>query len=133
MGLKTMSLLAGATITASGGTALGFAEDGIAVQNGLHLIVPADADYVTRRQLTAKYRPSVYDAKTGLFSKEKKSLCLVLPFVLPDGRLVYETLRIERELYPTESSANATELLKLGAQLCIDGDVEQFWLTGSLS
>lgn len=133
MGLKTMSLLAGATISASGGTALVLAEDGQTIQNGVHLIVPADADYQTRRQVTAKYRPPTLNSATGVYGKDKKSISLALPLVLPDGKVVFNTIRIEREVHPSLSAANAEELCKLGAQLLVDSDVAAFWATGSLS
>lgn len=133
MGLKTMSLLSGATVTASGGSALVFADDGVTIPNGLHLIVPADADYQTRRQVTAKYRPPTIDAKTGAYSKDKKSITLVLPLVLSTGAVVFNTMRIEREVHPSLSAANALELNKLGAQLLSDSDSDAFWATGSLS
>lgn len=133
MGLKSLSLLAGATVAASGGSALAFAEDGVSIPNGLHLIVPSDTNFVTRRSLTAKYRPATYDQKTAKFSKDKKVLTITMPYLNTDGSVAYSILRIERELYPLESTANATELLKLGAQLMIDTDAAQFWETGSLS
>lgn len=133
MGLKTMSLLTGAAVAASGGSALVFADDGVTIQNGLHLIVPADADYQTRRQLTAKYRPPTLDPKTGVYGKDKKSISLALPIVLPSGQVVFNTIRIEREVHPSLSAANAFELCKLGAQLLTDSDVEAFWASGSLS
>lgn len=133
MGLKTMSLLSAATITPSGGTALVFADDGVTIPNGLHLIVPADADYQTRRQVTVKYRPPSIDTKTNAYSKDKKSICLALPMVLASGAVVFNTIRIEREVHPSLSAANALELVTLGAQLLIDNDVVAFWATGSLS
>lgn len=134
MGLKTMSLSANATaITVTGGTALVFSDDGVTIPNGLHLIVPADADYQTRRQVTAKYRQPTLDPKTGVYSKDKKSICLALPQVLADGRVVFNTIRIEREVHPSLSAANAEELCKLGAQILTDADVVSFWATGSLS
>lgn len=133
MGLKTMSLLTGATVSASGGTALAFAEDGVSIQNGLHLMVPADADYQTRRQVTVKYRPPTLNAKTGVYGKDKKSISLALPQVLADGTVVFNTIRIEREVHPSLSAANASELCKLGAQLLVDPDVNDFWANGSLS
>jgi hypothetical protein len=133
MGLKTMSLLAAATVTASGGSALVFADDGVTIQNGLHLIVPADADYQTRRQVTVKYRQPTLDPKTGSYSKDKKSISLALPIVLTDGRVVFNTVRIEREVHPSLTAANADELNKLGAQLLTDTDVSAFWASGSLS
>lgn len=133
MGLKTMSLLEAATVTADGGTALVFADDGVTIPNGLHLIVPADADYQTRRQLTAKYRQPAINPKTGAYGKDKKSLCLTLPIILADGSIVFNTIRLEREVHPSLSAADALELCKLGAQLLVDTDVSGFWATGSLS
>lgn len=133
MGLKSMSLLAGASVSASGGTALAFAEDGVSIQNGLHLIVPADADYQTRRQVTVKYRQPSLDTKTGAYGKDKKSISLALPMTLSDGKVVFNTIRIEREVHPSLSAANAAELCALGAQLLTDADCTSFWATGSLS
>lgn len=133
MGLKNMSLLTGATVSASGGSALAFADDGVTIQNGLHLIVPADADYQTRRQVTAKYRPPTLDSKTNSYGKDKKSLTLAKPVVLSDGRVVFNTIRIEREVHPSVSAADALDLNVLGAQLLTDSDVTSFWATGSLA
>jgi hypothetical protein len=133
MGLKNMSLLAAATVAASGGTALVFADDGVTIPNGLHLIVPADTDYQTRRNVTVKYRPPTLDAKTGVYGKDKKSMCLAKPVVLADGRVVFCTIRIEREIHPSLSAADCVELNKLGAQLLADADTDGFWANGSLS
>lgn len=133
MGLKTMSLLASATVAASGGTALVFAEDGMTITNGVHLMVPADADYQTRRQVTVKTRPPTLNPATGVYGKDKKSISLALPIVLASGQVVFNTIRIEREVHPSLSAASALELNKLGAQLLVDDDVLNFWANGSLS
>jgi hypothetical protein len=133
MGLKTMSLLAAATVTTSGGTALAFAEDGVTIQNGVHMVATADADYQTRRQVTAKYRQPTLDAKTATYSKDKKSISLSKPMVLTDGRVVFNTIRIEREVHPSLPAADALELNKLGAQMLTDTDTDAFWAVGSLS
>lgn len=133
MGLKTMSLLAGATVAASGGSAQVFADDGVTINNGLHLIVPADTDYQTRRQATVKYRQPTLDPKTGSYGKDKKSISYTKPTVLSDGRVVFNTIRIEREVHPTLSAADADELNKIAAQLLTDSDAASFWATGSLS
>lgn len=133
MALKNMSLLTGATIAPSGGAALVFADNGVTVPNGVQLIVPADADYQTRRSLTAKYRPSTIDVKTGSYGKDKKSISLAKPIVLTDGRVVFNTIRIEREMHPSVSAADCLEMNKLGAQLLVDTDTDGFWANGSLS
>lgn len=133
MGLKTMSLLASATVSASGGSALVFADDGVTIPNGVHLTVPADTDYQTRRTVTAKYRPPSIDTATNQYGKDKKSLCLSKPVVLSTGKVVFNTIRIEREVHPSLTAAECTELNKLGAQMLVDSDTDGFWATGSLS
>lgn len=133
MGLKNMSLLAGATISASGGTAQVFADDGVTIQNGVHLVVPADSDYQTRRQATCKYRAPALDAKTGQYGKDKKQISYAVPIVLESGAVSFNTIRIEREVHPSFSAANCIELNKIGAQLLTDPDLDNFWGAGSLS
>lgn len=133
MGLKTMSLLAAATPAFTGGTALVFSDDGVTIPNGLHLIVPADSDYQTRRQVTVKYRQPAIDPKTGAYSKDKKSICLALPVVLASGAVVFNTIRVEREVHPSLTAAQALELSYLGAQMLTDADLAAFWASGSLS
>lgn len=133
MGLKTMSLLSGATIAASGGTALAFADDSVSVQNGIHLIVPSDTDYQTRRQLTAKVKLPSLDPKTGAYGKDRKTISFTVPLVLPDGKVVFNVIRVEREVHPSMSAAAVLELNKIAAQLLTDSDVSDFWAVGSLS
>lgn len=132
MGLKNMSLLASGTVSTTGGTAQVFAEDGVTIANGVHLIVPADADYRTRRQCTVKYRAPSLDTKTGSYTKDKKSMTYVIPEVLATGAVVFHTLRIEREVHPNISAAAAAEMNKIGAQLLTDSDTDAFWATGAL-
>lgn len=133
MGLKTMSLLTGATVSASGGSALAFAENGVSVTNGLQLIVPADADYQTRRSVTVKVKQPTVDPKTGVYSKDRKTMSLTLPMVLSDGKVVFNVIRVEREVHPSLSAANALELNKLAAQMLTDSDATDFWAAGSLA
>lgn len=133
MALKNMSLLSSAAVAATGGSALVFSDNGVTIPNGLQLIVPADADYQTRRSLTAKYRPATLDTKTGSYGKDKKSLCLAQPVVLTDGKVVFNTIRIEREMHPSVTAADCVEMNKLGAQLLVDADTDAFWANGSLS
>lgn len=133
MGLKTMSLLSGATVAATGGTALNFVDDGVSVSNGLHLACSSDSNFETRRQVTFKVRPFTRDAKTGKWNKDKKSVTLVLPRPQTDGTVVFETIRIERELLPSTTQADIDEFMKVACQLILDTDASGFWNNGSLS
>lgn len=133
MSLKTMTLAAGTTLGVTGGTPIVFAENGVTIANGLQLMVPADADYQTRRVCTIKNRPPSLNAKTGVYGKDKKSMSLSLPLVLTDGSVVFNTVRIEREVHPSLSAANALELITLAAQMFFDTDCVAFWANGSLT
>lgn len=133
MGLKTMSLLANASVGFTGGTALNFVDDGVSIPNGLHVVCTTDADFTTRRQVTFKYRPSTLDAKTGKWTKDKKSITLVRPCPQTDGSVIFETIRIEREVLPGSTAADKAEFNHIGAQLLNDSDLGGFWDNGSLS
>lgn len=132
MGLKNMSIATGATISVTGGTAVVFADDGVTVPNGIHLVVPADTNYATRRSATAKFRPPVLD-KLGVYSRDKKYISITAPMTLASGKVVNNVLRVEREVHPEYSAANAADLNKLAAQLLVDTDVDNFWGAGSLT
>lgn len=133
MGLKNMSLLAAGVVATTGGTAQVFADDGVTIQNGLHLIVPADADYQTRRQATVKYKAPTLNPATGVYSKDKKSISYAVPKVLESGQVVFSTIRLEREVHPSLTAAEALEFNIIGAQLLVDADVTSFWASGSMS
>jgi len=133
MALKTMSLVASGTISVTGGSAQVFTDNGVTIPNGVQVVVPADTDYQTRRHATFKYRPPSVDPKTNVYGKDKKSVSYAVPVVLPTGQVVFNTIRIEREVHPSYTAASCTELNKIGAQLLVDTDLDGFWATGSLS
>jgi len=132
MGLKNMSLLTGATISATGGTAQVFADNGVTIQNGVQLVVPATADYRVRQNATAKYRAPVLNTD-GTYTRDKKSISYTVPQILASGKVVFNVIRVEREVHPEFSAASALELNKIGAQLLFDTDLDNFWTAGSLS
>lgn len=133
MALKNMSLLASATVSASGGSALAFTDDGVAIPGGVHLVASGDTDYQTRRSCTAKYKAPSLDPVSGQYGKDKKSISLTKPIVLSTGKVVFNVIRVEREVHPSLSAAECTELNKLAAQLLIDSDTDNFWGVGSLT
>lgn len=133
MALKNMSLLTGATISTTGGTALVFSDNGVDITNGVQLTVPADTDYQTRRQVTAKYKPASVNVATGKWGKDKKSISYVIPSLLTDGSVVFSVIRVEREAHPSLTAAQCLDMNKIGAQLLVDSDTDGFWVTGSNS
>lgn len=132
MSMKNMSLLSGATVSATGGTALAFVDNGVTVPNGVQLVVPADTNYALRRTATARVRNPQLD-RDGVWGKDKKSVSITVPKQLASGKIVPNVIRLEREVHPETTAAEALELLKLAAQVAIDTDLDNFWGAGSLS
>lgn len=132
MGLKNMSINVGGTLANTGGTAVVFADDGVTVPNGVHLVVPGDTSYATRRTATAKYRPPVLD-KDGVYSRDKKYISVTWPMTLASGKVVNNVGRVEVEVHPEFSAANAVDMRKLLAQALFDSDTDNFWTAGSMA
>jgi hypothetical protein len=82
---------------------------------------------------TVKYRPPTIDTKTGAYSKDKKSISFAVPSVLPSGVVIFNTIRLEREVHPSLTAAAAAEFNAIGAQLLTDSETAAFWASGSLS
>lgn len=133
MGLKNMSLQTGATgCTVTAGSAMVFSDDGTTIQNGVHLVVPATADYRVRQSATAKYRAPALQPD-GSYTRDKKSISYNVPLILASGKIVNNVIRVEREVHPEMSAANVLDLNRIAAQLLFDTDTDNFWAAGSLS
>lgn len=132
MGLTALSLLSGATNSAAGGVAYPFAPSGKTVANGYHLIDTAVADI--------RLQPSIYfnqrfpaQQSDGTWSLYKQSVNLQIPKLCADGKIRVQRIKVERESVAEATAAEKTALLTLGAQLCFDSDVTNFWASGSVA
>lgn len=130
MGLKNMTLKSGGTIGVTGGTDLVFADDGQTINGGVHLIVPATADYREREEVTARSTTPTLD-KNGKFSKLSRRLTFVRPKQLEDLSFVRNTMRMELQVHPETTQAEIDAILSLASQFTSDSDVTAFWRTGS--
>lgn len=132
MTMKNMSLLSGATVASTGGTALVFSDNGVTIPNGVQLVVPADPALATRRSVTARVRAPAL-GRDGVYGKDKKVMSFNVPLTLANGKIVNNVIRVEREVHPELPDADAAELNKIGAQLLTDSDTTAFWTVGSTS
>lgn len=132
MAVQNASILAGATIAPSGGSAITYSPNGQTIQNGVQLIDAAVTDYRIRPTVTLKVKNPVLDSNS-VYSKDRKSILLVEPIILASGKVVFNLLRIEREIHPETSAANAFGFNTKGAQLLTDSDFTNFWAAGSLA
>lgn len=128
-GAVVMKDATGITVTA--GTAQTYTNDGAQIPNGVHVVDMGNTDFRTRRSLTLTVRQPTYDAKIG-YSKDKKVITLTCPKILISGVTVFNILRIQREIHPESSVAEAADINRIGAQLVSDADFDAFWSAGSL-
>lgn len=134
MGLRNLtSLKQNPTITVTNGTSLTFAEDGVSIANGIHMVCVTDSDFAARRQLTAKVRPATLDPKTGSYTKAKKDLSIGLPLVLGSGSVIFNAIRIGFEDHPMLDTASAKGLRFLAAQLLTDPAMDSYWEMGTFN
>lgn len=131
MSVNNLSIMSGATgIAVTGGTSTDYVADGIVIPSGVHVSVPADADFRTRRSMTFKAKmPTLVN---GEYSKLKLSAVYVKPQILMSGKVVFNLIRIEREIHPELDLADATEFNLVGAQMLCDPETTNFWAAGSL-
>lgn len=132
MSVQNASINAGATISATGGTAVSYTPNGVTIPNGIQLIDAAITDYRVRPTLTLRNKLPVLDS-LGVYSKDRKSCLLVEPILLASGKVVFNLIRIEREIHPETPAANALGLNTKGAQLLTDSDFTNFWAAGSIA
>lgn len=132
MGLKNMSINIGGSVANTGGTAKVFADDGVTVPNGVHVSVPATADFRVREHATFRYNPPVLQAD-GTYSRQSNRASLTVPKALASGKYANNTVRIEMDIHPESTATEYADLRKLAAQLLADSDTDNFWTSGSLS
>lgn len=133
MSVQNAVVKSGSTaMTPTGGTDVTFTPDGLSVANGVHIADAAQADFRIRRNITLKNKVPTLLAD-GTYSKDKKSVTLVCPKILTSGKTVFNLIRIEREVHPESTAAEALDLCMIGAQLLSDTDFTSFWSSGSLA
>lgn len=133
MGVQNAIVKSGATaMTPTGGSDLTLTPDGQSVANGIHIADATQADFRIRKNATLRNRVPVLQPN-GKYSKDKKTITFTAPKILADGSTVFNLIRIEREIHPESTAAEALDLCMIGAQLVSDSDFASFWSAGSLA
>lgn len=132
MSLVNLSLLSGATCSATGGTAYPFSPSGKSLANGYHLIDAAQADIRIQPsiQFVQKFPVRQPDNTWSLWKQET---LLTIPKLCADGIVRAQRLRIQRETLAEGTAAEKLALVTLGAQLLFDADVTAFYASGSVA
>lgn len=134
MSLQNASVLNGATLSATGGTALNLVVAGQTIPNGLLLHDTSNTDARLWPSVTCVNRPPTYNQSTDTWSKGKRTVKLVVPKILANGKIGYPLAETRIEDFPEMTTAEKIFLLSIMSQILgIDADFSSFVLTGSLS
>lgn len=136
MSIQNGTILAGATLSATGGTSKTLTLTSQKVNNGINVKDMSVTDARYRPSWSFSSTPSNYDSKTGLWSKATKAASLSIPYpVTVNGSTIvqFPVIRVELRDMPDMTVAQQQELLTNMAQCMFDTDFTQFWLNGALS
>lgn len=133
MPLNGAIVKSGATaLTPTGGSDKTFTSDGVSIPNGIHLANAGQTDFRIRENLAIRNRVPVLNGN-GSWSRDRKAITFTVPKALADGTYVNNVIRIEREVHPESTAAEALELNMIAGQILSDSDFSNFWSAGSLA
>lgn len=133
MSLSNASTLTGATISASGGTAVTWATLGL-VGNKNIIVVPADTDFRVRRQIDVTVKqPSVQASAPNGYTQARVTAFYKKPILLANGKITVNTVKVEVAYDVESTAAQIQDMLDTGAQFMFDADFTPAFKTLSLS
>lgn len=127
-----MSVNIGGTLANTGGTAKVFSDDGVTIPNGVHLTVPATADFRVRESATFRYTPPRLQPD-GTYTRQANTVSVMVPKLLASGKYVNNVFRITGDVHPESTATEYADIRKLAAQTLFDSDTDAFWTSGSLT
>lgn len=130
MALNGSTILTGATLNATGGTACTFTTDGSNIASGVHVSDQSVNDFKTRPGVTFKARMP-QKRSDGTWQKGKFTATLTRPKVMADTRVEFPLVRVELEFTDESTVTELLELRKQGAQILFDTDFDSFWTSGN--
>lgn len=134
MSLQNLTLLTGATVTASGGTTQTYGLTGQVINGGIEVIDASATDLRTAERVSFVSRMPKYNSTSGEYSKTKLTMVYKIPTVDAGTGLTYFNLgRIEVEVHPSLPAATQAQIWNKLAQLCVDSDTSSFRTTGALA
>lgn len=132
MGVNGLTIMEGATCSATGGTSKTFVANGATVKGGIQVVDTSQTDARIRPSITAVAKSAVM-AKDGSWSPEKRDVVIVRPKILADGSVFFNSQRIITSFHPETTVAEVNELYNDGAQLNFDADLSNYRLIGTIA
>lgn len=104
----------------------------VSVNGGVQLQFEADTEAASRRTVTFRNKPSVYDPKTKTWSKQKRTISISGPELQENsGTYQANAIRIELDVTATASIGTITKLLNFACCALTSSDTRKFFTVGS--
>jgi hypothetical protein len=133
MPLSSASILSGATITPSGGSALDFESRGISGEKN-EIFVPADTDLrLQRSMIFSVKRERVSAGAPNGYTQPRNIVKVKFPQELENGNVTVRGFDISYHCDVESTAAEKLEDRKVAAQILTDSDFTSFWDNLSLS
>lgn len=128
MTIATMTLLEGATITPSGGSALTWAASSSSNGNSIKAYCEQDTNLLLRRNIEFSVtEPRPNSASVSGVTLARNAIYVKVPRTLASGDVTTETIQIKFARHAETLAADILEMRKLGAQLFIDSELDDFF------
>jgi len=131
MTIESLTLLTAPTISVTGGTTMTFAPDGTNVNRGICVSNVSATDIRERQQCVFKNQNGTIQSD-GSWSKDRRSVKVVEPGLTSDGKQDFPFIEISLCINPLWGAEKIASLKEKAAQLIVDSDTANFWLTGSM-
>lgn len=133
MSIASLSLLEGATITPSGGTALAF-NASVPYNGSVKAYCTTDTDLRSRRTIDFSVKePKVSPSAPAGYTQARANTFIRAPLALDNGSSTTNTVSIGFSFDPETTQAEVLELRKLAVLAIIDSDLDGFYNNLSLA
>jgi hypothetical protein len=130
MSIETASILSGATVSATGGTAQSVQSMSESVGTHEAFIFPSGSDQIQERELLSfnVKQPKANAQSPNGYTQGRRKVLLKIPRFDVDGVLVtYDTLSIELATDVKTTDTEVGDMIARGSQLLFDSDFSEFW------
>lgn len=132
MSVQNATLLAGPTISVTGGTSKAFTPSSQKVVNGINIVDTTATDYRTRPNVSLRATEAQYD-KTGIcVGKAIRTATATRPKLLASGAIDFPCVEIKLKVHPETTDAELLAIIEMGVQILTDTDFDNFRKFGSI-
>lgn len=132
MSVQNATILAGPTISVSGGVSKPFTPSSQKVNNGINIVDTTATDYRTRPNVSLRATEAQYDRLGSCVAKAVRKATATRPKVLTNGSIEFPCIEIALKVHPETTDAELISLIEMAVQILTGTHFENFRKFGSI-